>query len=1852
MISFPNPITINTTNTLRRTKGGFMLLPAILATTLTACPQPPAPPPEQPVETRALTSSRDVMLHGIVAGTTFNANQSLVLNNASVFANAGLVLNSRNLSLNGNLISSTSAATCTDNSGQGLCVNGKPKFVSALVSVPKPDFAALKTKYNATPTTTIQGSLNLNSSLDISAKFDNQIVLVKGNLHLHAIATIKNAVIIVTESFKSNKGLTLENSRIIAKEAQFNQTSSLTNSRILTDEDLSFNGKLESAGLSSVVTNKNFTSNGTGLTSSSGELAVIASQNISLNQVSSGKMMLWAGSNITVNQNLNLEGAMVAGGKVVLNSSVSVKKVSYHLNSDVLGGGQSQLPIGTRDETTLKAGSTAVWWSKIGIGVGVSSTDAIQTDKPIFAEIADPTKLKPLPGGKIAAGLMYQVGSTNPAYTKEDNENGYYDYVDNDNGKFEFYIPIPEGETKDSVGLIEYLPAWDFTDRENNEPLWSTTYSRPDSTGKYLIVGYPALYSKDYAVVFALIRRSNSPKSNTNMKRDVQKINVVCDAEYTPVNCDTDKDPINSITQIGLNQLNELINTMGLTDKEMPKLGNGDSKIHIRLLNRDAPDCESYRRAEEEVRICINDKNETIVSMDIALRHEIFHSIQHGLVTNKRKELRLSTIAFSYAWIVEGGARSSEQSDKTAMRTEEEDLINSLPNFAKIRKITEHITKPESRYYTQDFWVYIGQKLGLGLGYQTTIFRQINKAAVPGVINQKDTPLQELNAALLELGYNGGLKKAYLDWVRYQGLEKDDKISLHRWKSGDQCVINGLPDSISPDFLRFRTSHSFASGDPTDLQSSDENPDGVSSLETRVASVTFTDTGDLHQKYNQLPMLLRVLTPKNRPVDPSKIKYKWYLDQRPDVVGNKKCQFSQDQDLFYRPSQPSLNSSPPRIVVLISNIDTTSRNGDNVKDITKRESGLEQFKVKVQRIMPELETPTAITLKSKINEPTTTKDFEIGNKGDVLSDLEYVSYPVSTEPALVDVPGQFPTAPTPDKRFENPASTGASGTLHLPEPKKPTVKKLSLGFRCVTAGTFTSSVSVAYKTGRLLESGDPEILVQVIPVTVTCDSTTLLASSVNETINGYMDNGKFVYEALYPTIKVQNKSTQLLSYRAKTSSSFTKVLREDRTAPANAQDYVDLELKCPNGPGDYVGQVDFADEATGAALPVTAETKLTCKAVAKPTLTPEEASKPASAGVYSDPHIHTFDEVFYEGQKAGEFILVKNPTDGFEVQTRYQDVTDSQIWSQTTAVSLRINGSRIGVYLKSDGSLGVLVDGQGISADNRTQTLASGVTISQNSRFDVAISSTSGYAIGLNGGLSSLDVQVPPKARGVIRGLLGDANGNQLDDFKLRDGNQIQFPIGEPEISRFMESWRINSSESLFDYAVGESNQGFTNLSFPQNKKYFFMFPVQVRETAQQICEAAKIVTPAVFRNCLFDVGLTGDEIWARIAERVDPANKFVAIVPGSLTLERSGTASLQAFASQPKAIADLVWTATGGNLSQSVEGVVQYTAPTIPGTYQVRSSLRDDSSVFDEILIVVSPPPPFASTLTWYLGQSLMLGLRDTTEVWGINNGSRTVVTQGENHVASAVPDGSQWIVYDGINAKIVNAQQILCTLEDVGGDLGRLTFGNHGRFVVGGSPTTGVVLWDAQTCRVAYRFANAKPRAISLSEDGERLAYLENSKDVVILNVSTGAEISRTDNLNYRFISTLVISPDGLSVVVTGSTSNDWDVFSKLNIATNQWVEGYLGYGASATRILFSPDGAKIAFIRPDELDVIDVNTLDKLYQQNNPYDQTVLFEDGAWNQDGTLFALIVKLEYSNIENVLIFDGTTGRVETQISR
>jgi hypothetical protein len=790
---FPNSITMNTANPLRKKKGGFMLLPAILATALTACPQPPAPQPEQPVETRALTAPRDIMLHGIVAGTTFNANQSLTLNNASVFANAGLVLNSRSLSLNGNLISSTSAATCTDNSGQNLCVNGKPKFVSALVNVPKPDFAALKTKYNATPITTIQNSLNLNSSSEISAKFDNQIILVKGSVSLNAIATIKNAVLIVSETFKSNKGLTLENSRIIAKEAQFNQTSSLTNSRILTDEDLTFNGKLESNGLSSAITNKNFTSNGTGMVGSSGELAVIANQNITLNQVSSGKMMLWAGGNVTVNQSLNLEGAMVAGAKVVLNSSVSVKKVSSHLNPDVLGGGSG------REVATIQPGGSVTFSNGIRVDVPSDRTHPIEL---YIEEVPSSTVRVPLEGYAVhAISPYYRIGTTG-----------------DDTGSSEAYrviSPVPVGEDYRNLGVMFLTP--------NKGGIYDDFWAGSGG-GTYTDNNLPFTYSSTIyhdGSIYVLVKQDDINLSNSMVSN---RFSTRVESPYK-INCFREDECPEDLKNKTLTHVNDAYNhwigVMQLNEKEHPSLKN------IQIQSNKRKDCLKlgsdgiYIYIDKTIYICIqkNSKDEWIFSANEnkdtikeVVFHEMFHAVQAGIATGAKSnsEDAIPVNPYSTWWIMEGTAAAAANSG-TSWEISKRHAGKSVNT--EFYKIAGKLSETEKYYEVHDYWIH-----SLSNIYATKNLFKINKNKTYSTTDLNYN-VQLVTELLGETNPNY-IRDTYWKWVKDQALELNNDVLNEKnpcqiYRLATQTEIGYDPRSLSGNSIEIDFKAVFIDKDPT-----------------------------------------------------------------------------------------------------------------------------------------------------------------------------------------------------------------------------------------------------------------------------------------------------------------------------------------------------------------------------------------------------------------------------------------------------------------------------------------------------------------------------------------------------------------------------------------------------------------------------------------------------------------------------------------------------------------------------------------------------------------------------------------------------------------------------------------------------------------------------------------------------------------------------------------------------------------------------------------------------------------------------------------------------------------------------
>ena len=66
-------------------------------------------------------------------------------------------------------------------------------------------------------------------------------------------------------------------------------------------------------------------------------------------------------------------------------------------------------------------------------------------------------------------------------------------------------------------------------------------------------------------------------------------------------------------------------------------------------------------------------------------------------------------------------------------------------------------------------------------------------------------------------------------------------------------------------------------------------------------------------------------------------------------------------------------------------------------------------------------------------------------------------------------------------------------------------------------------------------------------------------------------------------------------------------------------------------------------------------------------------------------------------------------------------------------------------------------------------------------------------------------------------GLLGNANGNDLDDLVTRGGAPVTFPDTPfAELyGTYVNSWRISNAESMFDYGPGETTATFTDLTLP-----------------------------------------------------------------------------------------------------------------------------------------------------------------------------------------------------------------------------------------------------------------------------------------------------------------------------------------------------------------------------------------------------------------------------------------------------
>ena len=270
-----------------------------------------------------------------------------------------------------------------------------------------------------------------------------------------------------------------------------------------------------------------------------------------------------------------------------------------------------------------------------------------------------------------------------------------------------------------------------------------------------------------------------------------------------------------------------------------------------------------------------------------------------------------------------------------------------------------------------------------------------------------------------------------------------------------------------------------------------------------------------------------------------------------------------------------------------------------------------------------------------------------------------------------------------------------------------------------------------------------------------------------------------------------------------------------------------------------------------------------------------------------DPHVITLDGLNYDLQAVGEFVLADVPG-GPHIQTRFVATTPDLsavnrlafLWGETV------------VELRPDGS--VLFDGVNTPLTDGAAYLTGGggYLVRQDGRILVQWPAPEGERRGTaltwepRSGIGFVGLSVPPSVAGEVSGLLGDFDGDPLDDLKLRNGTQLAANSAPTVLhDAYADSWRLARGESLFTYASGESTQTYTNRAFPRSIVTRGDFSAEQRANAMTTCQTFGVAAGPAFDDCELDVMATGNWAFAATAAKV----RVPSVVAGDAVLDESG---------------------------------------------------------------------------------------------------------------------------------------------------------------------------------------------------------------------------------------------------------------------------------------------------------------------------------------------------------------------------
>jgi subtilisin family serine protease len=254
-----------------------------------------------------------------------------------------------------------------------------------------------------------------------------------------------------------------------------------------------------------------------------------------------------------------------------------------------------------------------------------------------------------------------------------------------------------------------------------------------------------------------------------------------------------------------------------------------------------------------------------------------------------------------------------------------------------------------------------------------------------------------------------------------------------------------------------------------------------------------------------------------------------------------------------------------------------------------------------------------------------------------------------------------------------------------------------------------------------------------------------------------------------------------------------------------------------------------------------------------------------------DPHIRTVNGLYYDFQTGGEFVALRGQ--GVEIHTRQRPV-DSLPWvSVNTAVAARVGKYRLswqpGTGVTPDPSgLQLRIDGVVTPLPAGGIVLGVGGKVSPQGNTGITVDFPDGTKMTANahfwpyGNVWYLNVRAyNTMATDGIMGVLTQGewlNSGFSDKWRVTKPRSAraaaELPVEVPPVEEIGAA-----QESLFDYDPEVSLDNFVSEPFPRDK----VPPMDPRnvELARQVC--ARIKDEKLLKDCLFDVGTTGDPVFA-----------------------------------------------------------------------------------------------------------------------------------------------------------------------------------------------------------------------------------------------------------------------------------------------------------------------------------------------------------------------------------------------------